>query len=112
MEVYMEEYLKKHFEVESKNPSEEALLRWRKAVWLVKNPRRRFRMVADLAKRAEDGRKRQNIQVHVFMFIYVHSTRLFKLKFEIGVYIMSDIPSQAVKLEKCKMKERSYLFDL
>lgn len=72
MEEYMEEYLKKHFEVESKNPSEEALQRWRNAVWLVKNPRRRFRMVADLAKRAEAGRKRQNIQVTCVYYVHVH----------------------------------------
>lgn len=59
----MEEYLKNNFELEPKNPSEEALTRWRSAVWLVKNPRRRFRMVADLAKRAEADRKRKKIQV-------------------------------------------------
>lgn len=63
MEEYMEEFLRKNFDVEHKNPSEEALQRWRSAVWLVKNPRRRFRMVADLAKRAEAGRKRQSVQV-------------------------------------------------
>ena len=59
----MEEYLKQNFDVEPKNPSEDALKRWRSAVWLVKNPRRRFRMVADLAKRAEADRKRKSIQV-------------------------------------------------
>ncbi|KAE9459764.1 hypothetical protein C3L33_08340, partial [Rhododendron williamsianum] len=58
----MESYLRKNFDVEPKNPPEEALRRWRSAVWLVKNPRRRFRMVADLAKRAEAERKRQKIQ--------------------------------------------------
>ncbi|CAA0816574.1 Putative calcium-transporting ATPase 11- plasma membrane-type [Striga hermonthica] len=40
----MEDYLKKNFEVDAKRPSEEALRRWRSSVWLVKNPRRRFRM--------------------------------------------------------------------
>lgn len=60
----MEEYLKQNFDVDAKRPSEEALMRWRSAVWLVKNPRRRFRMVADLAKRAEAERKRRRIQVH------------------------------------------------
>lgn len=59
----MEEYLRKNFEVEPKRPSVEALRRWKSAVWLVKNPRRRFRMVADLAKRAEDKRKREKFQV-------------------------------------------------
>lgn len=67
MEEYMEYYLKKNFEVESKNSSEEALKKWRDAVWLVKNPRRRFRMVADLDKRAEADRKRQDIQVSLRM---------------------------------------------
>ncbi|KAL8098298.1 calcium-transporting ATPase 4, plasma membrane-type-like [Apium graveolens] len=76
MEEYMEEYLKRHFAVESKNPSEEALQRWRNAVWLVKNPRRRFRMVADLAKRAEAGRNRQNIQEKVRIALYVQKAAL------------------------------------
>ncbi|KAL2898342.1 putative calcium-transporting ATPase 11 plasma membrane-type [Bienertia sinuspersici] len=53
----MEKYLRENFEVDHKRPSEEALRRWRSSVWLVKNPRRRFRMVADLAKRQEAARK-------------------------------------------------------
>lgn len=63
MREKMEEYLRTHFDVEPKRPSEEALKRWRSAVSIVKNPTRRFRMVADLAKRAEDKRKRKNLQV-------------------------------------------------
>ena len=59
----MEKYLREHFDVESKRPSEEARRRWRSAVSVVKNPRRRFRMVADLAKRSEAERKRRKIQV-------------------------------------------------
>lgn len=59
----MEDYLRKNFAVEHKRPSEDALKRWRGAVSVVKNPRRRFRMVADLAKRAEADRKRKNLQV-------------------------------------------------
>lgn len=59
----MEKYLRENFDVEPKRPSEEALRRWRSAVWLVKNPRRRFRMVADLAKRQEAARKRIKLQV-------------------------------------------------
>lgn len=59
----MEKYLRENFEVDPKRPSEEALRRWRSSVWLVKNPRRRFRMVADLAKRQESARKRVKIQV-------------------------------------------------
>ncbi|KAJ6387881.1 hypothetical protein OIU77_026447 [Salix suchowensis] len=58
----MEHYLKENFVVDAKSPSEEALRRWRSAVAVVRNPRRRFRMVADLAKRAEAERKRKNIQ--------------------------------------------------
>ncbi|KAF5736478.1 calcium-transporting ATPase 4 plasma membrane-type-like isoform X2 [Tripterygium wilfordii] len=65
----MENYLRKNFEVEAKRPSEEALRRWRCAVSVVKNPRRRFRMVADLAKRAEAQRKRKIIQIsHFFLW--------------------------------------------
>lgn len=55
--------LLKDFEVESKNTSEDALRKWRRAVTIVKNPRRRFRMVADLAKRAAAERKIRSIQV-------------------------------------------------
>ncbi|XP_017257837.1 calcium-transporting ATPase 4, plasma membrane-type isoform X1 [Daucus carota subsp. sativus] len=76
MEEYMEEFLRKNFDVEHKNPSEEALQRWRSAVWLVKNPRRRFRMVADLAKRAEAGRKRQSVQEKVRIALYVQKAAL------------------------------------
>ncbi|KAB5551752.1 hypothetical protein DKX38_009063 [Salix brachista] len=54
--------LLKDFEVEPKNTSEEALRKWRRAVTIVKNPRRRFRMVADLAKRAAAERKIRSIQ--------------------------------------------------
>ena len=53
----------KDFDVESKNPSLEAQKRWRSAASLVKNPRRRFRHVADLAKRSELAKKKQKIQV-------------------------------------------------
>ncbi|KAK9178132.1 hypothetical protein WN943_027322 [Citrus x changshan-huyou] len=53
----------KDFDVEHKNPSEEALRRWRSAVSIVKNPRRRFRMVADLDKRSEAEKKKLEIKV-------------------------------------------------
>ncbi|XP_057498810.1 putative calcium-transporting ATPase 11, plasma membrane-type isoform X2 [Actinidia eriantha] len=72
----MEKYLRKNFEVDPKRPSEEALKRWRSAVWLVKNPRRRFRMVADLAKRAEAERKRQKIQEKIRVALYVQKAAL------------------------------------
>ncbi|KAL0456121.1 UNVERIFIED_CONTAM: putative calcium-transporting ATPase 11, plasma membrane-type [Sesamum latifolium] len=72
----MEDYLKKNFDVDAKRPSEEALKRWRSAVWLVKNPRRRFRMVADLAKRAEAERKRRKIQEKIRVALYVQKAAL------------------------------------
>ncbi|CAI8584746.1 unnamed protein product [Vicia faba] len=56
------EGLLKDFELEDKDRSIEALTRWRSAVALVKNPRRRFRNVADLAKRAVAQEKQRKIQ--------------------------------------------------
>ncbi|KAL8147308.1 hypothetical protein AgCh_004862 [Apium graveolens] len=48
----MEWYLEKEFDViRGKHPSEEAQKKWRKAVALVRNHRRRFRHVPDLEKR-------------------------------------------------------------
>nr|XP_043614682.1 calcium-transporting ATPase 1-like [Erigeron canadensis] len=49
----MESYLSDNFEVKPKNSSEEALQRWRKLCWLVKNKKRRFRFTANLSKRFE-----------------------------------------------------------
>ncbi|KAI4337048.1 hypothetical protein L6164_015506 [Bauhinia variegata] len=50
----MESYLNENFgDVKPKNSSEEALQRWRKLCWLVKNPKRRFRFTANLSKRSE-----------------------------------------------------------
>ncbi|KAL3617879.1 ATF/CREB activator [Castilleja foliolosa] len=49
----MDSYLKEFSEVKGKNSSEEALQRWRKACWLVKNHKRRFRFTANLSKRFE-----------------------------------------------------------
>ncbi|XP_074286529.1 putative calcium-transporting ATPase 11, plasma membrane-type [Silene latifolia] len=72
----MERYLRENFEVDSKRPSEEALQRWRSAVGLVKNPRRRFRMVADLAKRQEAARKRRHIQEKIRVALYVQKAAL------------------------------------
>ena len=57
------EFLKR-FEVPAKNPSEDAQRRWREAVGtLVKNRRRRFRMVPDLDKRSQVETQRRKIQV-------------------------------------------------
>ncbi|KAF4396904.1 hypothetical protein F8388_004872 [Cannabis sativa] len=44
------------------HPSPEAQRKWRSAVALVRNPRRRFRHVADLVKRSEAQKKRKSIQ--------------------------------------------------
>ncbi|XP_012072831.1 putative calcium-transporting ATPase 11, plasma membrane-type [Jatropha curcas] len=72
----MEKYLRENFDVEAKRPSEEALRRWRNAVSVVKNPRRRFRMVADLAKRAEAERKRKKLQEKIRVALYVKKAAL------------------------------------
>eukprot|EP00258_Populus_trichocarpa_P027451 XP_024443470.1 calcium-transporting ATPase 4, plasma membrane-type isoform X2 [Populus trichocarpa] len=70
--------LLKDFEVEHKNPSEVALRRWRKAVSIVKNPSRRFRMVADLDKRSEAEGKKRSIQEKIRTALYVRkAARLF-----------------------------------
>lgn len=50
----MENYLNENFcDVKPKNSSDEALQRWRKLCWIVKNPKRRFRFTANLTKRSE-----------------------------------------------------------
>ncbi|CAI0439670.1 unnamed protein product [Linum tenue] len=72
----MESYLKKEFDLHHKNPSEEALMRWRRAVSIVKNPRRRFRCVADLAKRAEAERRKRSIQEKIRVALYVKKAAL------------------------------------
>ncbi|KAK9181159.1 hypothetical protein WN944_024296 [Citrus x changshan-huyou] len=60
----------KDFDVEHKNPSEQALRRWRSAVSIVKNRRRRFRMVADLVKRSEAEKKKLKIQLVCRSFLF------------------------------------------
>ncbi|XP_030926253.1 calcium-transporting ATPase 4, plasma membrane-type-like [Quercus lobata] len=72
----MEQKLLKDFELDPKNRSEEALQRWRSAVSIVKNPRRRFRHVADLAKRSAAVIKRHKIQENIRVAIYVHKAAL------------------------------------
>ncbi|KAK4851364.1 hypothetical protein QYF36_014521 [Acer negundo] len=52
----------KEFDVEPKNPSEAAIRRWRSAVSIVKNGRRRLRMTADLDKHSEADQKKLKIQ--------------------------------------------------
>ncbi|XP_028783028.1 putative calcium-transporting ATPase 11, plasma membrane-type [Neltuma alba] len=72
----MEQYLRENFDVSPKRPSEANLRRWRSAVSIVKNPRRRFRMVADLAKRAEAEKKRKKLQEKVRVALYVQKAAL------------------------------------
>lgn len=66
----MEKYLREHFHVPAKNQSEAAQRKWRAAVTIVKNRRRRFRMVPDLDKREEDATKRRSIQVITTYLFY------------------------------------------
>ncbi|XP_030525872.1 putative calcium-transporting ATPase 11, plasma membrane-type isoform X1 [Rhodamnia argentea] len=70
------EKLLKDFDVDPKNPSVEAQRRWRAAVTIVKNRRRRFRMVADLAKRSEAEKKRRSIQEKIRVALYVQKAAL------------------------------------
>ncbi|KAF4356349.1 hypothetical protein F8388_022395 [Cannabis sativa] len=72
----MENYFLKDFSVESKHPSPEAQRKWRSAVALVRNPRRRFRHVADLVKRSEAQKKRKSIQEKIRVALYVQKAAL------------------------------------
>ncbi|KAK7263937.1 hypothetical protein RJT34_31536 [Clitoria ternatea] len=72
----MEKYLRENFNVEPKRPSQAALERWRSAVSVVKNPRRRFRMVANLAQRADAERKRRKLQEKIRVALYVQKAAL------------------------------------
>ncbi|TVU34703.1 hypothetical protein EJB05_16550 [Eragrostis curvula] len=67
----------KRFEVPAKNPSEDAQRRWRDAVGtLVKNRRRRFRMVPDLDKRSQVETQRRQIQEKLRVALYVQKAAL------------------------------------
>ncbi|XP_023526274.1 calcium-transporting ATPase 4, plasma membrane-type-like [Cucurbita pepo subsp. pepo] len=72
----IEKYLLKDFEVEPKRPSPEALRRWRSAVSIVKNRRRRFRNTADLDKRSEAEKKKLKIQEKIRVALYVQKAAL------------------------------------
>lgn len=69
----MERYLKKDFDVQSKHSSEAALRRWRSAVTIVKNRRRRFRDVANLHMRSEAEKKKLKIQVLICVCYFYFS---------------------------------------
>ncbi|XP_075638567.1 calcium-transporting ATPase 4, plasma membrane-type isoform X2 [Castanea sativa] len=72
----MERKLLKDFELDPKNTSDEALQRWRSAVSIVKNPRRRFRHVVDLAKRSAAQKKRRTIREKIRVALYVQKAAL------------------------------------
>lgn len=71
----MEEFLK-DFELEDKDRNIEALSRWRSAVSLVKNPRRRFRNVADLERHAQLKEKQERIQEKIRTALLVQKEAL------------------------------------
>ena len=89
----MESYLNDNFgEVKGKNSSEEALQRWRKLCWLVKNPKRRFRFTANISKRNEAEAIRRSNQVFIFF--------LFCLSICLGFRFLE------MKDEDCVARER------
>ena len=81
----MEQKLLKDFELDPKNRSEEALQRWRSAVSIVKNPRRRFRHVADLAKRSAAVIKRRKIQVFLLFLLLLLLLLLLNHRFDFSL---------------------------
>ncbi|OMO86035.1 Cation-transporting P-type ATPase [Corchorus olitorius] len=64
------------FEVEHKNPSVEALRRWRELVTVVRNRRRRFRMIANLEKRSEAEQKKRDIKEKIRIALIVQKAAL------------------------------------
>ncbi|KAL1225587.1 putative calcium-transporting ATPase 11, plasma membrane-type [Cardamine amara subsp. amara] len=68
--------LLKDFEVDAKNPSLEARQRWRSSVSIVKNRARRFRMISNLDKLAENEKKRCQIQEKIRVAFYVQKAAL------------------------------------
>ncbi|KMZ61440.1 Calcium-transporting ATPase 1 [Zostera marina] len=58
----MESYLQENFDVKSKNSSEDTLRKWRDAVGVVKNPKRRFRHTANIVKRNEAAAMKRTIK--------------------------------------------------
>ncbi|XP_041024479.1 calcium-transporting ATPase 4, plasma membrane-type-like [Juglans microcarpa x Juglans regia] len=71
----MERFLK-DFDVEPKNPSEEAMMRWRSAVTIVKNRRRRFRNITDLVQRSLAEKKKLKIQEKIRVALYVQKAAM------------------------------------
>ncbi|XP_062203119.1 probable calcium-transporting ATPase 8, plasma membrane-type [Phragmites australis] len=74
---WLERTLQEQFDLPSKNPSEEAQRRWRSAVGtIVKNRRRRFRMVPDLDRRSRNEAKRRSIQESIRIALYVQKAAI------------------------------------
>ncbi|XP_042514298.1 putative calcium-transporting ATPase 11, plasma membrane-type [Macadamia integrifolia] len=72
----MEKILREDFDIQPKHSSQEALKKWRSAVSIVKNPRRRFRHTADLEKRNESEKKKLGIQEKIRVALYVQKAAL------------------------------------
>ncbi|XP_006494294.2 mitogen-activated protein kinase kinase kinase 1-like isoform X2 [Citrus sinensis] len=64
----------KDFDVEPKHPSRESLRRWRSACTIVKNRKRRFRVVADLDRRSEAEKKKRQMQEQVRVALCIRDT--------------------------------------
>ncbi|KAL6906054.1 hypothetical protein ACP4OV_003655 [Aristida adscensionis] len=75
---WLERSLQDTFDLPPKNPSEDAQRRWRSAVsaLVVKNRRRRFRMVPDLDRRNQDQAKRRSIQEKIRVALYVQQAAI------------------------------------
>ncbi|XWS14793.1 hypothetical protein CRYUN_Cryun35bG0038800 [Craigia yunnanensis] len=84
----MESYLNENFgDVKPKNSSEEALQRWRKLCWIVKNRKRRFRFTANLSKRFEAEAIRRSNQEKFRVAVLVSQAAL---QFIHGLTLSSD----------------------
>ncbi|XP_050230479.1 calcium-transporting ATPase 4, plasma membrane-type-like [Mercurialis annua] len=99
----MESFMK-NFELDNKNPSEETLQRWRDAVskLTVKNPRRRFRMVADLAKRAEALKKKRSIQEKIRVALYVKKAALQFIDAAVTADVAGGLPAESKVSEEVR----------
>lgn len=73
----IDSYLNEHFDIPAKNPPSEARLRWRRAVGLVRNRRRRFGMFTPL--HALDDSQRRKILVSARHPFTTHSPSFLRL---------------------------------
>ncbi|KAL8489488.1 hypothetical protein ACS0TY_025401 [Phlomoides rotata] len=72
----MESFISPEFDLPLKGRSEEALRRWRAAVGMVKNKRRRFRYSADLEKRSEAKEQMQKIRENIRVCFMTYTAAL------------------------------------